>query len=131
MSGKHPRIAREKKTIEAMIRMQCRSQHQAEDGLCQDCYDLLHYAKERLSHCPYQEGKTQCDRCPIHCYKPAMRERIRAVMRYAGPRMMYRHPLLAFYHLKDGMRKEPSKPMHRAEDRGRGKAKNTRDAGIC
>ena len=126
MSGKHPRIARENKTIEAMIRMQCRSQHQAKDGLCQDCYDLLHYAKERLSHCPYQEGKTQCARCPMRCYKPAMRERIRSVMRYAGPRMMYRHPMLVFHHLIDGMRKEPSKHVLFSEDRKKTEERDTR-----
>jgi hypothetical protein len=118
MSDKHLRIARENKTIEVMIRMQCRSQHQAESDLCHDCYDLLHYARDRLSHCPYQEGKTPCARCPIHCYRPTMRERIRAVMRYAGPRMIYRHPLLAFYHLIDGLRKEPSEPGLFTEDKG-------------
>jgi hypothetical protein len=131
MTDRHPRLARENKTIEAMIGMHCRSQHHAEKGLCQDCYDLLDYARERLTRCPYQVGKTPCARCPIHCYQPAMRERIRAVMRYAGPRMTYRHPLLAFHHLVDGLRKEPNKPMHDSEDKGRGKAKDTRHAGIC
>jgi hypothetical protein len=60
-----------------------------------------------------------------------MRERICAVMRYAGPRMMYRHPMLAFYHLIDGMRKEPSKPMRDSDSKGRGKAKDPQHAGIC
>jgi len=123
ISDRHPRLAREDETIEAMIRMQCRSRHHAEGDRCPDCYELLAYARERLSRCPYQEGKTACARCPSHCYKPAMRERIRAVMRYAGPRMMYRHPLLALYHLLDGRRKEPIKAMHRAEDKGRTRKK--------
>lgn len=131
IAGRHPRLTREDKTIEAMIRMHCRAQHHAEDGLCRDCYDLLYYTRERLSHCTYQEGKPQCARCLTHCYKPMMRDKIRTVMRYAGPRMIYRHPILAFHHLIDGIRKVPSKPMHRAEDKGGGKAKNTRDAGIC
>lgn len=107
IAGWHPRLVRENKTIEAMIRMQCRSRHHGPDDLCADCRELLTYARKRLSRCPYQQGKTQCARCPIHCYKPAMRERIRSVMKYAGPRMLYRHPLLAFYHLIDGLRKEP------------------------
>lgn len=119
MTDRRPRLARENKTIEAMIRMHCCFQHHAEEDLCQDCYDLLDYARERLSRCPYREEKTPCARCPIHCYQPAMRERIRAVMRYAGPRMTYRHPLLAFHHLVDGLRKEPSKPVHRAEHKRR------------
>jgi hypothetical protein len=104
----HPRIAREGKTIAAMIRMYCRDQHHTLNDLCPDCQDLLAYARERLARCPYQEGKTTCARCPIHCYKPDMRERIRAVMRYAGPTMMYRHPILALYHLIDGRRKKPT-----------------------
>lgn len=131
MSDRHTRLARENKTIETMIRMHCRSQHHAGEGLCQDCYDLLDYARERLSRCPYQEGKPRCARCPTHCYKPAIRDKIRAVMRYAGPRMIYRHPFLAFYHLVDGLRKEPGKPMRDSEHKGRGKAKNTQHAGIC
>lgn len=111
MSDSHPRIAREGKTVEAMIRMYCRDLHHTEEGLCPACDELLHYAGERLARCPYQGGKTTCAKCPTHCYKPAMREKIRAVMRYAGPRMPYQHPLLALSHLIDGRRKEPIKPL--------------------
>lgn len=110
VSPDHPRIAREDKTIAAMIRMCCRDQHHTPKELCPDCHELLAYARDRLDRCPYQEGKTACARCPIHCYKPTMREKIRAVMRYAGPRMMYRHPILALYHLIDGRRTEPIEP---------------------
>ncbi len=35
-----------------------------------------------------------------------MRERIRDVMRFAGPRMPWRHPYLTLRHMLDG-RKEP------------------------
>jgi hypothetical protein len=35
-----------------------------------------------------------------------MKEKIRAVMRYAGPLMIYRHPILALFHFIDGFRKE-------------------------
>ena len=108
---RHPRIAREDKTVEAMIRIYCRDLHHTQDDLCTECDELLDYAKKRLSQCPYQGGKTTCAMCPTHCYKPSMREKIRAVMRYAGPRMMYRHPILALYHLIDGRRKEPIKPV--------------------
>jgi hypothetical protein len=44
-----------------------------------------------------------------------MREKIREVMRYAGPRMIYRHPIMAVFHLIDGMREKPIKPV-RAEE---------------
>lgn len=103
-------MTREGKTIEAMIRMYCRDQHHVPHGLCPDCDALLAYARDRLGQCPYQEGKTTCAQCPIHCYKPAMREKVRVVMRYAGPRMMYRHPILTLYHLIDGKRREPIAP---------------------
>lgn len=103
---KQPRIAREGRTVSVMIDLYCRKQHGGSE-LCPDCRELAVYAAERLWKCPFQNGKTTCAKCPVHCYKPAMRERIRAVMRYSGPRMIYRHPVLAVYHLVDGRRKEP------------------------
>ena len=75
--------------------------------LCAECQELLQYALERLDNCPFQEHKTTCENCPVHCYRPEMRERIRAVMRYAGPRMLFRHPLLALLHLWDRARGAP------------------------
>jgi hypothetical protein len=36
-----------------------------------------------------------------------MREKIRMVMRYSGPRMIYKHPIAAVWHLIDTRRKEP------------------------
>ncbi len=39
-----------------------------------------------------------------------MRERVRAVMRYAGPRMLLCHPILALLHLRDGLtRRRPGR----------------------
>jgi hypothetical protein len=43
----------------------------------------------------------------VHCYIPTMREKIRVVMRYAGPRMAHRHPILTSFHFIDSKRKEP------------------------
>ena len=45
------------------------------------------------------ENKTFCSNCKVHCYKPDMREQIRRVMRYSGPRMIKTHPILAIRHL--------------------------------
>jgi hypothetical protein len=100
-------MTRERKTVEAMIDLYCHGLHFSADGLCPDCLELREYARERLRKCPFQEGKTTCAKCPVHCYKPEMRERIRAVMRYAGPRMLYRHPIMALQHMIDGQRAEP------------------------
>lgn len=100
-------MVRERKTIEVMIRMYCGDHHDTKDALCPSCQELLDYALLRLDRCPFQEGKTTCAKCPVHCYKPDMREKVRIVMRYAGPRMLRRHPILALWHLLDGRRQEP------------------------
>jgi len=90
-----------------MIALYCRDHHHTEGELCNACRELVAYASVRLEHCPFQENKTTCGNCPIHCYKPQMREKIREVMRYSGPRMIWHHPLLAIGHMLDGLKKEP------------------------
>jgi predicted amidophosphoribosyltransferase len=107
MSVENRRMNRERKTIRAMVRIYCRGEHHTRKGLCADCAELLNYAELRLDKCPYQENKTTCANCPIHCYKPDKREQVRTVMRYAGPRMLWRHPVLALHHLMEGRKKEP------------------------
>jgi hypothetical protein len=107
MTNHHSRMARERRTVGAMIDLYCRDQHGARHELCEECKALQAYARQRLQKCPFQEGKTTCAQCPVHCYKPEMRERIRVVMRYAGPRMLYRHPIMTLQHMMDGRRQEP------------------------
>lgn len=104
----HPRITRERRTIEKMAHLYCRDHHQPATGeLCADCRVLMDYAFERLKRCPFQERKSTCAKCKVHCYKPVMREKVRVVMRYAGPRMLRQHPILAIQHLADGLRPAP------------------------
>lgn len=91
-------MTREKKTVEVMIRLYCRKMEKNRE-LCLDCEALLRYANERLDHCPCGEQKTSCQRCSVHCYKPEMRERMRRVMRFAGPRMLIWHPWATIRHL--------------------------------
>jgi predicted amidophosphoribosyltransferase len=110
MTRDHPRMRRERNTVEAMIGLYCHGQHGTGNGLCPDCASLQEVARQRLEKCPFQEGKTTCARCPVHCYKPDMRARIRAVMRYAGPRMLAHHPIMALQHVADGLRAEPIGP---------------------
>jgi hypothetical protein len=103
------RIAREKRTIQAMIEVFCRARHRSHGALCPECQELYGYAVARLDRCPFGAEKTTCAKCPVHCYKPAMRERIREVMRFAGPRMLFHHPVLAALHVLDDLRgREPS-----------------------
>jgi len=102
----HPRLARELRTIDAMIGIYCHRQHGTKKDLCLECQELLDYAKVRLEKCPFQEEKPTCANCPVHCYRPEMQERIREVMRFSGPHMSYRHPILSFMHLVIDKRRE-------------------------
>src|SRR4030042_1852345 len=101
MSDRRPRLSREMKTVAVMMSLYCKAHHR-KGGLCADCAGLRDYALKRLDKCPFGEGKTTCAKCPVHCYRPDMREKIRTVMRYSGPRMIYRHPLMAVRHIIDG-----------------------------
>lgn len=103
------RIRREKRTITAMFDVFCRDHHaQApvapDSRLCGDCSRLLAYAHQRLDNCPFGEAKRVCNDCTTHCYSETRRKQIREVMRYAGPRMMRRYPMLALLHLWDKRR---------------------------
>jgi hypothetical protein len=101
-------IATEKKTVAAMVRIYCAEHHPDQRGLCTVCGTLLAYSNARLDACPYGAGKPTCRECPIHCYRPAEREAMRQVMRFAGPRMMLRHPWLSMVHLwKERFHKAP------------------------
>jgi len=83
-----------------MIRIFCGVHHgYGRKLLCPTCTKLLDYAKERLNNCPYGENKGACSKCKIHCYKLGMRKQITEVMRFSGPRMVIKHPLLAINHL--------------------------------
>lgn len=105
-----PRLARELKTIRAMLRISCRDRHGTASGLCPQCAALADYAAKRLALCPYGADKPTCVNCRVHCYGRRQREDVRETMRYAGPRMIWRHPVLAVMHLVDGRRPAPPKP---------------------
>jgi hypothetical protein len=106
MNEEHPRIAREKKTIDKMVHLYCKSKHNTNGSkLCDDCSEFLSYAFMRLDKCPFQEEKSTCGKCLVHCYRPDMREKAKKVMRYSGPRLIYRSPILALHHVFDGRKK--------------------------
>ncbi|EKO3376760.1 nitrous oxide-stimulated promoter family protein [Vibrio fluvialis] len=102
------------KTVHGMLQIYCKAHHlseiKGEDGLCEACRALQNYAEVRLDRCPYGQHKPTCNRCPIHCYKPEPKEQMRLVMRYAGPRMLLHHPILAIRHLLHERRPIPAKP---------------------
>lgn len=72
--------------------------------LCPECAELEAYAHARSERCPFMEEKTFCSNCTVPCYRPEMRGRIRTVMRYAGPRMLFHHPVMAIRHMIEAQR---------------------------
>lgn len=92
------RIEEEKAVVEQMIRLYCRKK-EGNTLICPDCQKLLDYAHSRLDRCRYGNDKPTCRKCPIHCYRPEMKESIRLVMRWSGPRMILYHPIAAIRHL--------------------------------
>lgn len=91
---------REKKVVSRMIALYCRKQHGGK-SLCSDCAALDAYARQRSDRCPFMETKTFCSNCRVHCYRPEMREKIREVMRFSGPRMIFYHPVMALRHVME------------------------------
>jgi len=108
MVNEHKRIKREKITIETMIHFYCQNKHETDGALCFECAELYEYAKTRLDKCPFKEKKSTCGKCLVHCYQPPMREKVKKIMKYSGPRMLLHHPILAIHHVIDG-RKKPEK----------------------
>ncbi len=82
-----------------MIELYCKKKHKHKKELCPYCQALADYVEVRLEKCPQGENKPFCANCQIHCYRKDMREHIRQVMRYSGPRMIFHHPILAINHL--------------------------------
>ena len=95
----------EKELIPEMIRMYCHGQHGTKGAeICPECRDLTAYADLRLGKCPFKKDKQFCSFCRIHCYKTEYREKIKAVMKYSGPRMIFTHPVFAIGHVVQMMK---------------------------
>ncbi|MGB5623506.1 MAG: nitrous oxide-stimulated promoter family protein [Gammaproteobacteria bacterium] len=100
------RLGREYRTMMCMVEIYCRDHHPGERHRpCLRCLRFIEYAEQRLQKCPYGQRKPVCARCPVHCYKRAQREQARKIMRYAGPRMLVRHPWFAMAHIADKLRR--------------------------
>ena len=125
-----PRLKRELKTLTIMIRQYCHHHHGdagSVSDLCSECEQLQQYAFQRIENCPFlkneiaedgrkwqnsrQTGKhpshsavekPPCNSCPVHCYHPQQREKIRRIMRWSGPRMLWWHPWLTLLHFRSG-----------------------------
>jgi hypothetical protein len=83
-----------------MIEMFCRGRHGGGHP-CAECSELIDYAQKKLATCPFGRDKPTCSHCKVHCYTPEMRERIRDVMRFSGPRILAVHPLTTLLYFLD------------------------------
>lgn len=92
------KIAKEKRILTLMIKIYCRKKHRSQD-LCDECRILLSYAVNRLDHCRYGENKGFCNQCSSHCYNKANQAKIRKVMGFSGPRLIFYHPIMIIRHL--------------------------------
>jgi hypothetical protein len=102
------RRTREFRMIATMLRMYCHGHHaRGQTRLCPECLTLHDYARRRLERCVFGDAKPTCAKCTVHCYKASPREQIRQVMRWAGPRMIWRHPVLAARHILNGRKPAP------------------------
>lgn len=90
---------RERRVVGEMIAVFCHGQHGTRGSeLCPECARLAEYASVRIGRCPFMATKSFCSQCRVHCYAPEERARIKDVMRYAGPRMLLRHPVMTVRH---------------------------------
>lgn len=100
------RREKEKQVVSLMIKLYCNKKHHTKTELCGECRKLAEYAALRSDKCPFMETKTFCSNCKVHCYKPDMREKIREVMRFSGPRMIFHHPVMAVSHLIESLKEK-------------------------
>ena len=97
---------REKKIVAKMILLYCRKIHHTKKGLCKECSNLSDYTVSRSDLCPFMKTKTFCSNCKVHCYEPEMREKIREVMRFSGPRIFFYHPFKTIQYLIENRREK-------------------------
>ncbi|KAF0249083.1 MAG: hypothetical protein FD167_1507 [bacterium] len=98
------RLERENKTIKAMIEIYCKKNHKSNIGSCSECRQIYDYASYRITRCPHKDNKPACTTCEIHCFSLKMKEEIKKIMRFSGPRMLIHHPILSLFHYIDKLK---------------------------
>ena len=91
------RIEKEKNVVDKMIDI-----YYVKHGTPEEKEELKAYVMKRLDGCKFQENKTFCSKCPIHCYAPKYKKQIKKVMRYSGPRLVLHHPVMLLKHIWQG-----------------------------
>ncbi len=111
---------KEKQVVSEMVALYCHKQHHTRGAeLCPQCAAVLDYARARTDHCPFMESKTFCVNCSVHCYKPDMREKIREIMRFSGPRMLFHRPGMALSHAFSMLREKHNLKQNRKDETSR------------
>ncbi|MGO8684752.1 MAG: nitrous oxide-stimulated promoter family protein [Thermoleophilia bacterium] len=121
------RRQREARTLRLMIALYCHDHHAAAPivgargsqvaapaTLCPDCAALAIVCAGALEHCPYGANKPVCATVRCTAISPPGGKKSPRSLRYAGPRMLRRHPLLAVAHLRDSRRRLPDPVSHAA-----------------
>lgn len=104
MGAKHEdaRVQRDLRTLQAIGSIYCAAHHAGalkdDAGMCEECAAVIKYTHERASACPYNhEGN--CQDCKLKCNRGEQQQRIKAIMKYAAPRMLVKHPIMTMEYL--------------------------------
>lgn len=89
--------------MEAIGRIYCKGNHKdvTHDGggMCAECRNAIEATLARAQSCPL--GHTgNCQDCAIKCQRGEAQTTIRRIMRYAAPRMAFRHPVMTLGYLR-------------------------------
>ena len=82
-----------------MIEIYCKKKCKGAEVPCEECKELIEYSKLRIDKCPHIETKSFCSSCKTHCYNLEHREKIKKIMRFSGPRMIFYHPITTLKHM--------------------------------
>lgn len=83
--------------------------------LCPVCLAMVLRSEKKTQYCVHMPYKTLCHLCPRPCYTEKQMEEIRPMMRYSGPRLITKHPILTYRHMREIHR---SKRLQKQHERG-------------
>ncbi len=106
-TGSMSSTEKDRRTLQAIGRIYCQGNHaeRGKDvaGMCSECGAAIEQTLARAEACPHgHEGN--CQDCATPCQRGEAQERIKAIMRYAAPRMLVRHPLMTLEYLRKKVR---------------------------
>lgn len=100
------RIQEEKDLIETMISIYCKGKgHKRKENqeLCESCNELKIFAFLQINKCVKLDTnqKAICGLCKYKCYSrnKEMELKMKEVMKYSGPRMIFKHPIKTIKHV--------------------------------